>query len=69
MMKRDECFQALAGQLNGEIVKVLEMPGVRQRLSSHGFDPAGDTPQEFADFINADIEKWATILTSPSPGK
>lgn len=49
-------------KLNGEIVKILKMPEVRQRLASRGFDPAGGTPQEFADLIQEEQKKWASTV-------
>lgn len=49
-------------KLNGEIVKILKMPEVRQRLASRGFDPASSTPKEFADLIQEEQKKWAATV-------
>jgi tripartite-type tricarboxylate transporter receptor subunit TctC len=46
----------------------LNNEGVRTALKQQGTDPVGGTPKEFADFIHADIDKWAAALAS-SPGK
>jgi tripartite-type tricarboxylate transporter receptor subunit TctC len=45
----------------------LSNDGVRASLKQQGTDPVGGTPQEFADFIHADIDKWVAALAS-SPG-
>jgi tripartite-type tricarboxylate transporter receptor subunit TctC len=45
----------------------LNNEGVRAALKQQGTDPLGGTPKEFADFIHADIDKWAAALAS-SPG-
>jgi tripartite-type tricarboxylate transporter receptor subunit TctC len=45
----------------------LSNDGVRASLKQQGTDPVGGTPQEFADFIHADIDKWVAVLAS-SPG-
>jgi tripartite-type tricarboxylate transporter receptor subunit TctC len=45
----------------------LSNDGVRASLKEQGTDPVGGTPQEFADFIHADIDKWVAALAS-SPG-
>jgi tripartite-type tricarboxylate transporter receptor subunit TctC len=49
-------------RLNAEIVKVLKMPDVRERLESLGLDPVGNTPDEFAAFQKAEIAKWAKVV-------
>ncbi len=48
-------------KLNTEIVKILSMPDVNERLSALGAEPAGMTPEQFAAIIKADLNKWAKI--------
>jgi tripartite-type tricarboxylate transporter receptor subunit TctC len=52
----------IISRLNSEIVKALQMPDVKERLSSLGADPVGSTPEEFAAFIQAEIKKWAKVI-------
>jgi tripartite-type tricarboxylate transporter receptor subunit TctC len=47
----------------------LSTEKVRTALKRQGTDPLGGTPTEFADFIRADIEKWAAVLASANSGK
>jgi tripartite-type tricarboxylate transporter receptor subunit TctC len=55
--------EEIVAKLNSEIVKVLKMPHVRQRLVSRGFDPASSsTPREFADLIQEEQRKWAVTV-------
>lgn len=54
--------QAIIGRLNGEFNKVLQVPDVRDRLATQGADAIGGTPQQFADYIGAEIPKWAKII-------
>src|SRR6266511_591718 len=49
-------------RLNREIVKVVAMPDVRERLSALGFEPIASTPEEFADRIKWEIDKWARVI-------
>jgi tripartite-type tricarboxylate transporter receptor subunit TctC len=42
---------------------------VRTALKGRGTDPVGGTPEEFADFIRADIEKWVAVLATSGSGK
>jgi tripartite-type tricarboxylate transporter receptor subunit TctC len=54
--------QAIVERLHGEIAAVVAMPEVRARLSALGFEPIASTPQEFADRIRSEIEKWAKVI-------
>jgi tripartite-type tricarboxylate transporter receptor subunit TctC len=47
----------------------LKNEEVRSALKRQGTDPVGGTPKEFADFIQADIEKWVAVLGQPAAGK
>ena len=48
-------------KLHGEIVKALQIPEVRERIAGFGFEPVGDTPEEFGEFVKADIARWAKV--------
>lgn len=54
--------QAIIGRLNGEFNKVLQVPSVREHLASQGAGTIGGTPQQFADYIRAEIPKWAKVI-------
>jgi len=49
-------------RLNAEIVKILKMPDMRERLAGLGLDPVGNTPDEFAAFQQAEIARWAKLV-------
>jgi tripartite-type tricarboxylate transporter receptor subunit TctC len=49
-------------RLHTEIVRVLKLPDVRERLLSQSTEPVGNTPQEFAAFIKAEHAKWAKVI-------
>jgi tripartite-type tricarboxylate transporter receptor subunit TctC len=48
-------------RLQREIIRVLAMPEIHERLAALGFEPIGSAPEEFADRIRAEIEKWAKV--------
>lgn len=54
--------QAIIGKLNGEVVRILKLPDVQLSLVKLGFEPVGNTPQEFAAYIRAEIAKWAKVI-------
>jgi tripartite-type tricarboxylate transporter receptor subunit TctC len=49
-------------KLNAEIVKILARPDVKERLASVGAQPVGDTPEQFAAHIKAEIARWAPVV-------
>ena len=48
-------------KLHDAVVKTVATPAVRERLISVGADPLTMSPEEFTEFIRADIEKWAKL--------
>jgi tripartite-type tricarboxylate transporter receptor subunit TctC len=48
--------------LHDAAVKALHDPTVASSLSKLGVDIIGDTPQEFAAYIKAEIPKWTAIV-------
>lgn len=50
--------------LNASINKILERPETRQRLLELGFDPAGGSAAQLADFAKAERKKWAPVIDS-----
>jgi len=48
--------------LNREIVRIIALPEVRERLIALGFDPGGNTSAQFKAMVNAEIERWAKVV-------
>ena len=53
---------AVIARLNGALVKALGSAPVRDALTKQGLEPAGNTPQEFAAHIRAEVQKWAGVV-------
>ena len=51
----------VVGKLNGEINKALAAADVRAKLSASGIEIQGGTPAVFADYIKAEVVKWAKV--------
>ena len=49
-------------RLQREIVRVLAMAQIHERLAALGFEPIGSSPEVFADRIRTEIEKWAKVI-------
>ncbi len=51
-------------RLHAEIVRALRLPDLRERLAADGAEAVGSTPEEFAAFIQSEIEKWTAVAKS-----
>jgi tripartite-type tricarboxylate transporter receptor subunit TctC len=52
----------IVARLHDELVKVLNRPDVRERIVADGSEPAGTTPEEFRQFMLADLAKCAKLV-------
>ena len=48
--------------LNREIVKIMSLPDIKERLATLGFDLIASSPEEFGAQIRADTEKWGKVI-------
>jgi len=54
--------QDVVDRLHREIVRIVALADVRERLSALGFEPIASTPKEFADRIRWEIDKWTKVI-------
>jgi tripartite-type tricarboxylate transporter receptor subunit TctC len=54
--------QDIVKKISADVNRVLGMPDVRERLVALGAEPAGNTPEQFAQFIRMDQAKWAKLI-------
>jgi tripartite-type tricarboxylate transporter receptor subunit TctC len=55
--------QPIVERLSGAINKAMQDPAVLKRLEEAGVDPTpGRTPKQTAEFIKAELAKWAPII-------
>jgi tripartite-type tricarboxylate transporter receptor subunit TctC len=48
-------------KLNGELVRILKLPDVRERMTGLGADIVAGSPAEFAAYLQEEIAKWGTV--------
>ena len=48
--------------LQRQIAKAIELPEIKDRLITMGFDPVASTPQEFSAHIAAESDKWRKVV-------
>jgi tripartite-type tricarboxylate transporter receptor subunit TctC len=49
-------------RLAAEIGKILRAPELKERFFVQGAEPVGNTPEEFAAFVNSEIAKWKKVV-------
>lgn len=52
----------VVAKLSAEISRSLALADVRERLLREGADPAPSTPEQFGQFIQAEVAKYAMII-------
>ncbi|MBC7781273.1 MAG: tripartite tricarboxylate transporter substrate binding protein [Proteobacteria bacterium] len=53
---------AVVKTVNGALLKALQDPTVRERLSSQGAEPVGSTPEAHDQHIRSEIARWQKIV-------
>ena len=48
--------------LHHEIVKIIALPEMKERLAAIGLEPVGDSPEEFSAQMKVEMEKWAKVI-------
>jgi tripartite-type tricarboxylate transporter receptor subunit TctC len=49
-------------KINKTIVAAMGTQAFRDRLATLGAEPTAQTPEQFADYINADVAKWTKLI-------
>ena len=49
-------------RLNQEMVRVLNLPDVKEKIIAQGNYVVGDTPEQFAAFMRAESDKWQRVV-------
>jgi len=52
----------IVNRIQQEVAKSLNTPAIKEKLLAQGAIPGGNTPQQFAAFINAEHVKWAKVV-------
>ena len=53
---------AAVNRLNAEFAKVLQTPELAKRLDELGAEYSPNTPEQFGQFLRADLEKWRRVI-------
>ena len=47
---------------NGEVMRIMQSPDIQARLPAEGARFSPNTPEQFAEFVKAEIAKWAPVV-------
>jgi tripartite-type tricarboxylate transporter receptor subunit TctC len=54
--------QPVVDKLNREIVRILQLPEVKERFLASGYVAAPSTPQEFTQLLRDELAKWQKVV-------
>jgi tripartite-type tricarboxylate transporter receptor subunit TctC len=54
--------RAIVDRIHADVIKVLQDPGVSEKLAAMGATAVGNTPEQFGAAMRADSEKWAKLI-------
>jgi len=54
--------RAIVDRLNHELVRIVHLPDVTEKIRSDGSEPVGSSPAQFAAHIKAEVDKWRDLI-------
>jgi tripartite-type tricarboxylate transporter receptor subunit TctC len=58
----------IVSRLSGEIVQALRKPEVRAKYLAAALEPVGNTPEQFREFMQADLVRWQKAAKAAGVG-
>jgi tripartite-type tricarboxylate transporter receptor subunit TctC len=52
----------LSSGLNHEVVEILNLPDIREKLAGVGNIPMASTPEQMQDYIERDAARWSRVV-------
>ena len=54
--------RAIVERLSGDLARILQSAEGREALRAQGAEAVGNTPEEFARYLRAEVDKWAKMV-------
>jgi len=54
--------RGLAEKLNTEVVRIVKLPDIREKLDGMGVEPLGNTSEQMAEWIRREIAKYGPVV-------
>ena len=52
----------IVAKLNDAMNRAIRAPDVREKLEQLLFEPVGGTPQQFSEYVRAEVAKWGAVV-------
>lgn len=52
----------IVARLNTELVRIVRLPDIQDRLRQMSAEPVANTPEQFDAFVKAEIAKWGKVI-------
>lgn len=52
----------IINKLNAELVRIVKMPDVREKMAAQGAEPRTNTPDEFGAWLKTEIAQWGKVI-------
>ena len=52
----------IVARLNGDLVRMMRAPEMRERLAPMGIQPLASTPDEFGEFLKSEVARWGKVV-------
>ena len=54
--------QAIISKIHADVARIVASPDVRERILAQASEPVGNSPEEYAAFVNEEITKWRAVI-------
>ena len=54
--------KAIIDAINKDVVAIIKLPEVREKLAAQLMEPVGSTPEEFRARIDGEIARWSSVI-------
>jgi tripartite-type tricarboxylate transporter receptor subunit TctC len=52
----------IADKLNAEVVRIVNLPDIREKLDGMGVDPLGNSSEQVAEWIRREIARFGPVV-------
>ena len=52
----------VVAKLNAELVRIVKLPDVREKMAAQGADPMTNSPEEFGAWLKSEIAQWGKVI-------
>lgn len=52
----------VVASLQKQVAAAIQEPSVRQKLVDFGIEPVGNTPQQYADLLKSEVQRWHKLI-------